>query len=152
MAQYQLEVLPPIRRSGAPGVIAIAARNSGEAIVDAQSGIRHDFSQSHEEVLFQGVFSEAKRNPPEWAHDRGAVWNAVLAAEDGHDEFVAQEIVATLPEVLTDLQCTYVVKDIVRENLSRSSNRVADVILRRSPENDTSPHRSVHISDTAAGT
>jgi predicted transcriptional regulator len=148
-ADRRLEVLPPIRRSDVPGVIAIAARNAGEAILDAQTGALHDFSKSRDEVLFKGVFSEAKRSPPEWVHDRAAVWNAVVAAEDGEDALTAQEIVATLPDELTELQCTYVVKDFVRASISRNSNRLADVTLRTAPAiasgEDKSPARSVHI-------
>jgi len=68
-----------IARGQGRSACAAAAYRAGEAIDDARTGVRHDYTRKggvlHSEII-------APDGAPAWAYDRSALWNAVEAAED----------------------------------------------------------------------
>lgn len=96
MAIYHLSA-KAISRSTGRSATAAAAYRSGTEIADQRTGEMHDYSRKsgvlHTEII-------APANAPEWATDRGRLWNTAEQAERRKDAKVAREIVVALPTEL----------------------------------------------------
>lgn len=84
----------PLSRAGGRSAVAAAAYRAGVELTDERTGVVHDFTrrtgvESSEIVL--------PSSAPEWAQDRGALWNAAEAAEIRKDARTAREWVVALP-------------------------------------------------------
>lgn len=145
MSQYRFSVRNPISRGKGHSAVAKAAYNAREAIRDERTGQMHDYSRKKDEVLFSGIFMDPKRNAPEWAQDRAALWNAASAAEKRKDARQAQEIILNLPYELTDQQRRYMLTDFVREQITRGTGRVADVVIHAAPKHGDERNIHAHI-------
>ncbi|MER2554985.1 MAG: MobQ family relaxase [Thauera sp.] len=113
-----------ISRGQGQSIVAAAAYQSRGRIRDERSGQVKDYTRKAEqELLFSGVY--APKNAPEWARDRGALWNAAERAEDEHNRtssrvaITGQHIEIALPNELTAEQNRYAVQDFIRENFTR---------------------------------
>lgn len=113
-----------ISRGQGQSIVAAAAYQSRGRIRDERSGQVKDYSRKAEqELLFSGVY--APKNAPEWARNRGALWNAAERAEDEHNKtrakvaITGQHIEIALPNELTAEQNRYAVQDFIRENFTR---------------------------------
>jgi ATP-dependent exoDNAse (exonuclease V) alpha subunit len=126
MAIFHLNVHVVSRGKG-QSAIAKAAYNSRTKLEDERTGINKDYSRVGG-VQFSGVF--APKDAPEWAKDREQLWNHVERREDesnrANSAQLAREIRIALPHELTDQQREWLVKDFVREELTRKG-MVADV-------------------------
>jgi MobA/MobL family len=153
MAQYRFSVRNPISRGKGQSAVAKAAYNAREAIRDERTGQMKDFSRNKDEVLFSGIFVDPKRNAPAWAQQRAELWNAASAAEKRKDAREAQEIILNLPHELTDQQRRYMLTDFVREQITRSTGRVADVNIHTAPKHgdDRNIHAHILMSVRAIG-
>lgn len=145
MAQYRFSVSSPISRGKGQSAVAKAAYNARAALRDERTGELKDFSLKHDEILFSAIFVDPKRNAPEWAQDRAALWNAASAAEKRKDAREAQEIILNLPHELNPQQREWLLKDFVREQLTRSTGRVADVNLHAAPTHGDDRNIHAHI-------
>lgn len=97
MAIYHLSV-KAVSRSAGRSSTAAAAYRSGCEITDQRTGEVHDYTRKG------GVLSAdvvLPRDAPQWAADRGELWNAAEAAERRKDACVAREIVVALPDELS---------------------------------------------------
>jgi hypothetical protein len=115
-----------VTRSKGQSVIAKAAYNARDRLVDEKTGEIKNYSRNEDQVLFSGIF--APKDAPEWAQDREQLWNHAEAAENRKDSQLAREIVVALPHELTPQQREWLIKDFVRENFVRAG-MVADVNL-----------------------
>ena len=113
-----------ISRGQGQSIVAAAAYQSRGRIRDERSGQVKDYTRKAEqELLFSGVY--APKNAPEWARDRGALWNAAERAEDEHNKtrakvaITGQHIEIALPHELTAEQNRYALQDFIRDNFTR---------------------------------
>lgn len=96
MAIYHLTEggVSPARGSSA---VRASAYQSGEALTDERTGEIADYGRKGR-VVASGV--ELPDGAPEWAADRGALWNRATAAWGGGTELVARRVEAALPREL----------------------------------------------------
>lgn len=107
MADYHLS-MKALSRGGGRSSVAAAAYRAGVQLLDARTGLVHDYGRRSGVVT---AFIAAPDQAPDWVLDRGALWDAVEAAEKRSDANTAREIVVALPHELTDAQ---------REELARA--------------------------------
>lgn len=86
-----------IKRSKGKSSVTAAAYQAGEKLIDKRTGRRCNYSRKkgvvHSEIL-------APPNSPGWARNRGALWNAVEAAEKRQDAQLARRFILALPKEL----------------------------------------------------
>lgn len=130
-----------ISRAKGHSVIAKAAYNAREKLTEERTGDIKDYSKAYggEDLVFAGIY--APKNAPEWATDRGQLWNHVDEFEKRSNSRLARQFQADLPHELTDEQNRYLLQDFVRENFTRRGF-IADVAIHRpGPESD---QRNIH--------
>jgi len=131
MAIFGLRVKDNLTRSHGQNAVASAAYIARDKLTDERTGEVKDFCRA-KGLLFSGIYTPA--NAPEWAHDRGKLWNEVERIEGRKDSQLARPIQIDLPHELTDEQRRYLVQDFVRENFIRKGYAV-DVAL-HAPDRD----------------
>jgi MobA/MobL family len=128
MAQYRFSAKIVSRGKG-QSVIAKAAYNAREAILDERTGLTKDYRRGGG-LKFQGIF--APKDAPEWMKDRAKLWNGVELQEDGTTRWataqLARYIELSIPHELSDEQAFRCVRDFVRQQFVRQG-MVADVAL-----------------------
>lgn len=107
MAIYHLSAKVVSRTSGRSAVAAAAYR-SGERLLDARTGLAHDFRARSGVVT---SFIAAPADAPDWALDRQSLWSATEVHETRSNSTTAREWEAALPDELDAEQ---------REALARS--------------------------------
>ena len=78
-------------------MVAMAAYRAGVSLIDRRTGIVCDYTRK------QGILHSEMILPaaPEWAQDRGELWNRSEAADRRGDAIIAREIQLSLPHELT---------------------------------------------------
>lgn len=140
MAIYHLNAQIIGRKAGRSSV-ACAAYRSGEELVDARTGETHRFAGServaHAEIV-------APSDAPDWARDRGQLWNSAEQRERRKDSQLAREFEVSLPRELSLEQQKDLVRDWIREEFT-PAGAVADLAIHTDPKNHN-PH--CHIMTT----
>jgi hypothetical protein len=85
-----------------------AAYRAGKKLLDQRTGLTHNYSR-REDVLYSAIL--APKNAPEWAQDRGELWNYVEEFESAKNSRLAKDIDASLPWQLDEKHREYMVKD-----------------------------------------
>lgn len=145
MSGYHFQVRNAVSRAKGKSAVAKAAYNAREKMRDERTGELKDYSRTHDQVLFSGIFVDPKRNAPAWVQDRAALWNAATAAEKRKDAREAQEIIVALPYQLTQQQREFMLKDFVREQITRGTGRIADVNMHSPPPGGDARNYHAHI-------
>ncbi|MCH5146358.1 MobA/MobL family protein [Desulfovibrio sp. UIB00] len=96
MAVYHLS-MSKIQRSAGRSAVAAAAYRASEMYTDERTGEHHDYTRKRG-VENSEIF--APKDAPEWAHNRGRLWNEAEAAETRKNSVTAREIVLGLPHEL----------------------------------------------------
>ncbi|WP_299913524.1 MobQ family relaxase [uncultured Paracoccus sp.] len=96
MAIYHLSAKVVSRTSGRSAVAAAAYR-SGERLLDARTGLAHDFRARSGVVA---SFIAAPTDAPDWALDRQSLWSATELHEKRSNSTTAREWEAALPDEL----------------------------------------------------
>jgi len=136
---YHLNV-KVVSRGGGHSVIAKAAYNAREKILEQRTGETKDYTRAGDRPLWSGIF--AGRDAPQWVQDRAQFWNEADRAEKRKDAQLAYNFIGSLPHQLTDQQREYIVKDFAREQFLRRGV-VADVNIHRpDPKGDD---RNYHV-------
>lgn len=137
MAIFHLSVKTIGRSAGRSATAAIAYR-SGESITDERTGVVHDYSRKrgieHTEIFLP-------ENSPEWASDRGALWNAAEQAETRKNSTVAREFEVAMPAELNQAERLDLVREFAAELVKR--HRMAVDIAIHEPGKD-GDHRNHH--------
>ena len=140
MAIYHLNAQIIGRKAGRSSV-ACAAYRSGEELVDARTGETHRFAGServaHAEIV-------APSDAPDWARDRGQLWNSAEQRERRKDSQLAREFEVSLPRELSLAQQKELVRDWIRAEFT-PAGAVADFAIHTDPKNHN-PH--CHIMTT----
>ncbi len=133
-----------ISRSKGHSAVAAAAYRAGQKLENLRTGEKHDYTRKMG-VVFETVLTPV--SAPEWARDRGKLWNEVELAERRKDAQLAREINIALPRELTgeqdiELICDFVEKKFVQEGM------IADVTIHNNREN-SNPHAHVMLTTRA---
>ena len=119
MAIYSLTV-KTVSRSSGRSVVAAAAYRAAENLGDDRLGVVWDFTSKngvlHSEIMLP-------EGAPEWARDRGELWNAAERAEDKSTRWqsatTGRDIIVALPHELTDEQRTEAVRQFTTALIDR---------------------------------
>lgn len=137
MAIYHLSVKTISRSAGRSATAAIAYR-SGEKVACERTGLVHDYTRrrgvEHTEIF-------TPENAPEWARNRGELWNAAELAEKRKNSTVAREFEVALPDELNREQRLELVREFSRELVQRHGMAVDVAIHTPGKEGD---HRNHH--------
>ena len=87
-----------ISRKKGQSAVASAAYRSGDRLEDERYGKTHDYRRK-EKIAETGI--ELPRGAPEWAKDRGKLWNAVEAVEGQKNSQLARELIVAVPHELS---------------------------------------------------
>jgi len=123
VAIYSLHV-KTVSRSSGRSVVAAAAYRAAENLGDDRLGVLWDFTSKrgvlHSEIMLP-------EGAPEWARDRGELWNAAERAEDKSTRrssaTTGRDIIVALPHELTDEQRLTAVRQFAAALVNR--HRVA---------------------------
>jgi hypothetical protein len=85
-----------------------AAYRAGEKLLDQRTGLTHNYSR-REDILYSVIL--APKSAPEWAQDRGELWNYVEEFENAKNSRLAKDIDASLPWQLDEKHREYMVRD-----------------------------------------
>ncbi len=144
MAIYHLHAAIVSRGKG-HSVVAKAAYRAAEKLIDERTGEVKDYRR-RQGVEFAGIY--APKNAPDWARDRGRLWNEVERIEDTSTRHataqLAREIEVSLPHEFTPEQRRYLVEDFVKENFTRKG-LVADVAIHEPHRRGDSRNYHAHI-------
>src|SRR3569833_111557 len=146
MTQYHCTAKAVSRGKG-QSVVAKAAYNARDKLVDHRTGETKDYSHRKGDVFFFGIF--VLMDVLVWAHDREQLWNRVEGAEDRFNRKasvaqLAREVEIALPHELTDEQRKWLVTDYVRENFQRRG-MVADVAIHAPSKDRDERNYHAHI-------
>lgn len=140
MAIYHLSV-KTVSRSAGRSATAAAAYRAGASITDNQTGEIHDYRRKG------GVQSATLVIPgdaPEWARDRGALWNAAEQAENRKNSTVAREFEIALPSELSTAERQRLAVDFARELVARHGC-AADVAIHAPGKEGDNRNHHAHI-------
>jgi hypothetical protein len=153
-SMYRCEVKWPVRRGKGQSVVAKAAYNSRSKLHNEREdkwtrdyGKPDRSSRGQEDILFSGIFVDAKITVPEWVHDRSRLWNEASNAQgkrrDARDG--GQEMILNLPNDLSFEAQRRMTIDYVREQIVRGKGRIADVNIHDAPKTGDDRNKHVHI-------
>ncbi len=128
-------------RKSATNAVAAAAYRSGDELHDERNGSTYRYARA-ERVMHSEII--APSDAPEWATDRGQLWNSVEAHERRKDAQLARELEVALPQEL-DLDQQ---RELLRGWVSREfvpSGAVVDFAIHHDREN-RNPHAHVMVS------
>ena len=131
----------PVARGGGRSAIKAAAYRAGLKLTDERTGEVADYSRK------RGIESRAIILPdgaPEWAADRGRLWNAAEAAEKRKDARIAREWEVALPAELTPAQRQELAHGFARE-LVRRYGVAADVCIHAPSRRGDDRNHHAHI-------
>lgn len=132
-----------ISRSNGRSAVGAAAYRAGECLINERDGRTHDYTRkegvTHTEIM-------TPDNAPEWAKNRGTLWNEVERAEKSIDAQLSREIEVALPAELTATQQKELVREYVKENFV-DHGMIADIAIH--DRGDGNPH--AHIMLTMRG-
>lgn len=140
MAIYHLSV-KTVSRSAGRSATAAAAYRSGVSITDSSTGEIHDYRRKGG---VQSATLVIPSNAPEWAHDRGALWNAAEQAEKRKNSTVAREFEIALPSELSPAERQRLAVDFARELVERHGC-AADVAIHAPGKEGDSRNHHAHI-------
>ncbi len=140
MAIFHLSV-KTISRSAGRSATAAAAYRAGVKISDERTGEMHDYTrkggvESAELVLPAGA--------PEWAADRGLLWNAAEQAETRKNSTVAREFEIALPEEVSAADRQRLAHELAREIVERHGC-AADVAIHAPGADGDQRNHHAHI-------
>lgn len=115
MAIYHTRVKTFSRAQGHASTAAAAYR-AGLLIVDARTGLKHDYRRRGGVVETRCI---APDEAPDWAFDPCELWSAAEASEKRKDATVAREFEIALPHELTDDERSALTADIARALVQR---------------------------------
>lgn len=131
-----------VKRSDGRSVVAAVAYPSGARLTDERLGKTFDYGRKKGIVAARIM---APEGAPEWAHDRGQLWNKVEAAEKRKDAQLARQVVISLPTELSPEGRVSLIFDFVRDHFV-ATGMVADVALHDPDAANPQPHAHVHLT------
>lgn len=140
MAIFHLSV-KTVSRSAGRSATAAAAYRAGVSIIDQRTGEVHDYTRKGGVVSASLILPDGA---PEWAADRGELWNAAELAETRKNSTVAREFEIALPGELTSEQRAELAHDFAREIVTRHGC-AADVAIHEPGKGGDQRNHHAHI-------
>jgi ATP-dependent exoDNAse (exonuclease V) alpha subunit len=134
-----------ISRGNGQSAIAAAAYRSGERLRDEQADQQKFYRSRAERIQFTEIM--APKGAPEWALDRGQLWNHAERAEKRVDSRLAREFEISLPHELTEQQREWLVKDFAREQFVRRGY-VVDIAIHAPDKDSDQRNHHAHLMVT----
>jgi Ti-type conjugative transfer relaxase TraA len=129
-----------VQRSAGSSAVATSAYIAGEKIQDDRCDKLFDYSKKqgvvHSEIM-------APKQAPDWAKDRGALWNQVEASENRKDSQLARHIIVALPKELPLQQQVELTQQYVQDNFVKAG-MVADFSIHH--DKPTNPHAHILLT------
>ena len=123
-------------------VVAAAAYRAGVTLEDER------YQKTHHYARKQNILHEhfmAPQDAPEWAQDRGSLWNRVEQDSKRKDARLAREALLILPRGLEEKQMVELVEGFVNDNFV-AKGMCADIAIHRGDATDgTNKDRSQSI-------
>ena len=140
MASYHLSV-KTISRSHGRSATGAAAYRSGARIADERTGMIHDYRRRRS---VESTWLLLPANAPDWATDRGRLWNAAELAETRKNSTVAREFEIALPAELDAGERQRLAVDFARELVARHGC-AADVAIHQPGRDGDQRNHHAHI-------
>lgn len=131
----------PLSRSTGRSSVAAAAYRAGVMLVDARTGMTHDFTRRAGVVETSILAPTGAR---EFTSDRQALWNAAEVAEKRKDSRTAREWILALPSELAAEQRANLACDFARELVERYGV-AADVAIHAPARDGDARNHHAHI-------
>ncbi len=128
-----------ISRAKGQSAVASVSYRTAEKLKDERLDKVFDYTRK-QGVEF--VYHAAPKDAPEWVHDIGQAWNQVERIENRKNSTLAREFEAAFPHELTDQQRAWMLKDFVREELTRKGFLATSAIHTPSHDGD---ERNYHV-------
>lgn len=145
MAVYRCEV-KRVSRSSGRSAVAAAAYRAADRLTNTQDGKRHDYRRRGPGVVHSEILTP--ENAPEWAQQRGRLWNEAEAAERRKDANVAREVIVSLPHELDDDQRAELVRGFASRLVERYGVAVDLSVHRPDRKGDQRNHHA-HLMMTS---
>lgn len=113
---YHCQARAPISRSAGRSAVAAAAYRARARLEDERYGKVQDHTRRGG---LEFLWHAAPAGAPEWAHDVGQVWNAVERVEVRRNSTLAFDYDMAFPHQLNAQQREWMLKDWVREGITR---------------------------------
>lgn len=145
MAVYRCEVKRISRSSGRSSVVSAAYR-AAERLRQEANGVHqpevkvHDYRRRAPGVAYREVM--AGRDAPEWARQRGRLWNEAEHAENRKNSVTAREAIVSLPHELDDVQRIELVRGFASRLIDRYGVAVDLSIHRPDRKGDQRNHHA----------
>jgi ATP-dependent exoDNAse (exonuclease V) alpha subunit len=139
MAMFRLEAKIFSREKRGRSVVAAAAYRAGTKLRDEIKEKIFDYARRSKGVVSHAILTP--EDAPAWAHDSGALWNAVEAGEKRKDAQLAREFILSVPPELPTQAQFQTAVDWAKTHLV-NSGMIAELSLHH-PKSGKNPH--VHI-------
>lgn len=139
MAVYRCEIKTIGRAAGRSSVAAAAYRSAG-CITNDRDGVRHDYRRRGPGVVHTELVTPSAA--PEWAQQRGRLWNEAEAAENRRNSVTAREVIVSLPHELDDAQRADLVRGFAAGLVDRYGVVVDMSLHRPDPKGDNRNHHA----------
>jgi len=143
-ALAELSAIPEDRKEERRALaLAVKKARYQSGTVELDKDGRATFDYRHKDEVFHSEIV-APKNAPEWATDRGRLWNEVERVETRKNAQLARDFVIALPRSMTleqgrDLVRDYVTKTFVQQGM------IADFAIHESMASDGKPNPHAHI-------
>lgn len=147
VAVYRCEV-KTISRSAGRSAVAAAAYRSGERLENEHGHFYpdqrdvHDYRRRSRSVPYTEIC--LPEGAPEWAKERGRLWNEAEAAEGRKNSVTAREVLLSLPHELTDLQRAELVHGFAEKLVTRYGVAV-DVCIHKPDKRGDERNHHAHL-------
>lgn len=125
-----------IGRSQGRSAVGASAYRSGEKIENEKDGIIHDYTKKTG-IVYTEI--QAPSHAPEWANNRGQLWNEVEKIEKAKNSQLAREVEVALPVEFTRKQQIELVQEYMKENFV-DKGMVADLSIHDKGEGNPHAH------------
>jgi hypothetical protein len=122
-----------ISRSAGRSAVAAIAYRIGDRLFDERTGEVKDFSRKRGVEFVHHV---APENAPAWAQTVETAWNEIERVENRKNSTLAREFEAAFPHQLSQEQRAWMLKDFMREELTRKGFLATGAIHAPSREGD----------------
>jgi len=143
-ALAELSAIPEDRKEERRALaLAVKKARYQSGTVELDKDGRATFDYRHKDEVFHSEIV-APKNAPEWATDRGRLWNEVERVETRKNAQLARDFVIALPRSMTLEQGRDLVRDYVRETFVKRG-MVADFAIHESMASDGKPNPHAHV-------
>ena len=143
MAVFRCEV-KTLKRAAGRSAVAAAAYRAADRLRDEQAnegaGKVHDYRRRAPGVAYRETM--APKGAPEWATQRGKLWNEAERAENRKNSTTAREAITSLPHELDDVQRIELVRGFASRLIGRYGVAVDFAIHRPDRKGDQRNHHA----------